>query len=72
MADTAPSFVTDAAQTGLPPKRRTGALALCTVLVVLLTSVLFSLAGPLVSAETREAQVLRTRSLGPVGMATAG
>lgn len=37
-----------------------------------LALVLFSLAGPLVSAETREAQVLPTRSLGPVGMATAG
>ena len=36
MADTAPSFAADAAQTGLPLKRRTGALALCTVLVVLL------------------------------------
>jgi len=36
VADTAPSFVADAAQTELPPKRRTGALALCTVLVVLL------------------------------------
>ncbi len=36
MADTASSFAADAAQTGLPSKRRTGALALCTVLVVLL------------------------------------
>ena len=36
MADTAPSFAADAAQTGLPLKRRTGALVLCTLLVVLL------------------------------------